>query len=317
MAQALYGEDGFFRRRQAPSDHFRTSAHTGHVFADAIARLIASVDSVLGRPASLDVVDVGAGRGELLIAIDTLLDESLRRRVRMTAVEVARRPVSMPEHIGWQRQLPDHLTGLLLASEWLDNVPLDVVTRDCRDHWRYVLVDEAGVETLGAAPTQIDMAWLATWWPDGHRAEVGRTRDDAWADAVSRVDRGLALGIDYGHVRADRPPLGSLAAYREGREVQPVPDGSCDLTAHVAMDAVAAAVVGPSFLVRQAEALHALGVSGKRPPLAMAHEDPGGYIRALADAGVAAELTDPTGLGGHYWLWHPIGVDLPAPTMGP
>ena len=24
-----------------------------------------------------------------------------------------------------------------------------------------------------------------------------------------------------------------------------------------------------------------------------------------------AELTDPAGLGGHYWLWHPIGIPNP------
>jgi SAM-dependent MidA family methyltransferase len=318
MAEALYGEDGFFRSRAAPADHFRTSAHTGSLFASAIARVVTAVDRALGQPATLDVVDVGAGRGELLTALGALLEPELSARVRMTAVELAPRPDDLPSWIAWQERLPDALTGLLFASEWLDNVPVDVVTIDDDGNWRNVLVDQAGVESIGAMPSDEDAAWLSRWWPDGHRAEVGRTRDAAWADAVSRVTRGLALTIDYGHVLPGRPPLGTLAAYRDGREVQPVPDGSCDLTAHVAMDAAASAVAEPALLVRQSDALHALGVSGQRPPLALAQRDPGGYIRALADASVAAELTDPTGLGGHYWLWHPIGVDLDEllkPTM--
>ena len=38
---------------------------------------------------------------------------------------------------------------MLLATEWLDNVPLDVAVHTA-DGWRYVLVDpESGAETLG------------------------------------------------------------------------------------------------------------------------------------------------------------------------
>jgi SAM-dependent MidA family methyltransferase len=314
MAEALYGDDGFFRR-PAPADHFRTSAHTGQVFAAAIAQVVVAVDRALNHPPVFDVVDVGAGGGELLTGLADQVDDSLRARLRLTAVEVASRPSGLPSAIAWHDRLPETVIGLLIATEWLDNVPVDVVARGGDGRWRYVLVDGVGMETAGDLPSAADAAWLATWWPSGERAEIGRSRDEAWADAVGRIRAGAALAVDYGHVRDDRPLLGSLAAFREGREVQPVPDGSCDLTAHVAMDAAASAVDAPAVLVRQSDALAGLGVSGQRPPLALARDDPGGYIRALAQATVAAELTDPTGLGGHYWLWHAIGIDLPAPTM--
>jgi hypothetical protein len=78
------------------------------------------------------------------------------------------------------------------------------------------------------------------------------------------------------------------------------------------MDAVAAAgaaVTGlDGALVRQRPALRALGVDGRRPPLSLAREDPTGYVRALATASAAAELTDPDGLGGHWWLLQPVGL---------
>jgi SAM-dependent MidA family methyltransferase len=90
-----------------------------------------------------------------------------------------------------------------------------------------------------------------------------------------------------------------------------VPDGSCDLTAHVAIDAVRAAgerTAGrAAVLMRQADALRALGADGGRPPLALASTDPTGYVRALAAASEVAELTDPAGLGGHFWLLQPVG----------
>lgn len=316
MQDALYGETGFFRQRAIPSEHFRTSAHTGHTFGIAIATVLRSLDEALGHPDPIDVVDIGAGQGELLVALGELATEELVGRMRRVAVEVAPRPESLPPGIEWRHQPPEQLTGLLIATEWLDNVPVDVVTRDHHGAWRYVLVDNQGVEAIDGPPDPHDASWLATWWPDGQRAEVGRSRDIAWVQAVSHLTRGLALAVDYGHTRDDRPPLGTLAAYRNGLEVQPVPNGSCDLTAHVAMDAAGFAVTGRPFtLVRQTDALRALGVTGRRPPLALAHEDPGRYIRALANASVAAELTDETGLGAHYWLWQPIDVGLPPPTM--
>jgi SAM-dependent MidA family methyltransferase len=315
MASALYGPDGFFvRAPDGPAGHFRTSVHASPLFAGA-----------LGRPDPFDVVDVGAGRGELLTTLCRLVvaDKATPRsrvrrrplgeRIRFTAVEVAPRPRGLDEGIRWRRAVPDGIVGVLVATEWLDNVPLDAAEVD-RDGWfRRVLVDPAtGVETLGGVVHAADAFWLARWWPGraepGERAEIGWPRDVAWADAVSSVRRGCALAVDYGHVRDRRPALGTLTGYRGGRQVAPVPDGTCDVTAHVAMDAVAEAAGTPYALVTQRDALRALGVDGARPPLDRARTDPAGYVRALAGAGAAAELTDPAGLGGHWWLLHTIGI---------
>jgi SAM-dependent MidA family methyltransferase len=167
---------------------------------------------------------------------------------------------------------------------------------------------------------------LARWWPlsvPGTRAEIGRPRDEAWAGAVGTVEQGAALAVDYGHLASARPPLGTLTAFRNGREVPPVPDGSCDLTAHVAFDALAdahrswtpVALIGATnvqdreVLTTQRDALRALGLDGARPPLALARRDPAGYLRRLAAASSVAELTEPAGLGGHYWLLQPVGLD--------
>jgi SAM-dependent MidA family methyltransferase len=306
MFRALYGPSGFFVAGAGPAAHFRTSALASALFARAVLALVEAVDEALGSPPVLDVIDVGAGRGELLRTLYSLAP--FRDRLRPVAVEVAPRPADLPPVIGWQRDLPASASGLLLATEWLDNVPLDVACVD--DAIRYICVDPAsGEESLGEPVSAEDAAWLARWWPamsPGDRAEIGLPRDRAWASAVSTIERGLALCVDYGHLRASRPSFGTLTGYREGRQVAPVPDGSCDLTAHVAMDSLA----GPaSVLVSQREALRALGVSGTRPPLTLASTDPARYVRSLAAASAAGELTDPAGLGGHWWLLEPIGIE--------
>jgi SAM-dependent MidA family methyltransferase len=213
-------------------------------------------------------------------------------------------------------ELP-RVTGLLVANEWLDDVPLDVVELTA-DGPRLVLVDEAGTEAPGPAPDPADAAWLARWWPlaeVGDRAEVGRTRDEAWAAAVGRLERGVAVAVDYGHEAGSRPSGGTLTGYRAGAQVRPVPDGSCDLTAHVALDAVAVAGrtagAGDTRLDDQRSALMSLGVDPRRPPLDPA--DPAAYLAALRRAGEAAELTDRAGLGRFGWLVQGVGMTVPFP----
>jgi hypothetical protein len=51
---------------------------------------------------------------------------------------------------------------------------------------------------------------------------------------------GCALMIDYGHTAERRPVTGSLAAYRDGRALEPVAGPAVNLTAHVAVDAIRA-----------------------------------------------------------------------------
>ncbi|WP_305787591.1 SAM-dependent methyltransferase [Symbioplanes lichenis] len=309
MKSALYGPAGFFTT-SGPADHFRTSVHASPLFAGALLRLVEAVDAALGRPPLLQVVDVGAGRGELLAALHASAGSS---RVRFVGVEVGPRPTGLPAEIEWQRDLPAGFDGLLLATEWLDNVPLDIAEVGDDGRVRQVLVDRAGNETLGGDIDPADLSWLAQWWPSaraGDRVELGRPRDQSWAEAVATVRRGAALVVDYGHMLRDRPALGTLTGFRDGRQVVPVPDGSCDLTAHVALDSVAAAGGGTYRMVRQRAALRALGVDGARPPLSLARTDPAAYLRALGAAGAAAELTDPDGLGGHWWLLHEIGIEL-------
>ncbi|RUL94135.1 hypothetical protein EG812_09770 [Verrucosispora sp. FIM060022] len=417
MERALYGTDGFFVSGAGPAAHFRTSVHASPVFADALLRLIHHLDGVLGHPSVFDVVDVGAGRGELLRALfvgvgvsgeptrsgrsgliparvgspetptttatvrpspvnplkittgygdsyasDVTVGGSvpLAQRVRFTAVELAPRPDDLPEQIAWTDRIPAGVTGLLLATEWLDNVPLDLAVHTGTG-WHYLLVDPtSGEETIGEPVGRADLDWISTWWPSStgsgfraarpaqgssltarsrsgcpetptdrtplplERVEIGRNRDEAWADAVGNVERGLALAVDYGHLRAERPVDGTLTGYRAGRQVPPVPDGSCDVTAHVAMDSVASAgerVARCAYLLgSQRDGLRALGADGGRPPLSLAVSDPAGYVRALAAASAAAELTDAAGLGGHLWLWQPVGLSadrLPAGCAGP
>src|SRR5215813_12504893 len=322
MRDALYGPGGFYARGEPPSRHFRTSTHVSPSYAGAMLVLLREVDAALGHPGRLDLVDVGAGRGEMLGQLlgEAGRDGGLAARIAARAVEIAPRPDGLDPRIRWQASPPAAIAGLVIASEWLDNIPLDVAELT-PDGPRLVLVEtESGEERAGPPPSKADLAWSRAWWPlhePGDRAELGRTRCQAWAGVVRRITRGLAVAADYGHLRAGRPRQGTLTGYRDGRVVRAIPDGSRDITAHVALDACAAAgrAAGATAteLTTQRQALRALGVTGRRPPLGQAGSDPLGYARALCRASEEAELIDADGLGAFGWLVQAVGLDLPAP----
>ncbi len=283
---ALYGTTGFYRRPEGPAGHFRTASHAGPAdLAVALSRLATELDC----PA---IVDVGAGRGELLTA--------LARRpgsLRLHGVDVVARPAGLPARVGWSAgldatgdELDRALPGaLVIGWELLDVVPTPILELD-DGVARTVLVEPAtGREQLGEPASRADRAWCERWWPieagsDGDRIEVGAPRDRFWAALTERAavaGAGALLAVDYAHRRDDRPAAGSLTGFQAGRAVPPRPDGSMDLTTHVAIDAVAAAGLAAgatsSTLTSQHEALRALGVT-------------------------RAELLDPGGLGGFSWL---------------
>jgi SAM-dependent MidA family methyltransferase len=332
VTQALYAGDrpacrsqGFYQR-EWPAAHFRTSAHVGHHFARAVLRL--------ARLAGVThLVDLGAGGGEVLRG---LADLDGAATVALTGVDLARRPDRLPPRVGWTHDLSVAVTSgpegrvLVLANEWLDDVPADVVEVDGEGQPRLVLVEPAtGRERLGEVVSGDGAAWLARWWPmagapAGMRAELGLPRDAAWADVIATLARlphgGVALAVDYGHTAGGRPPFGTLTGYRAGRQVTPVPDGSCDVTAHVAWDAVAAAGVAAgaasSLRTTQRAALLALGVAAPLPDVALARSDPRQYAADLVVANRAAELLDPAGLGGFGWLLQGVRVDVTGLLAG-
>ena len=310
---ALYAADGFYQRGSGPAGHFATAAHgvpaTGTVLAESLV-------GWLRAEGLSSFVDIGAARGQLARLVHHAAPD-----VAVTGVDVVARP-ALPGPVGWLRSpggpaLPEQLAGLadvlVLANEWLDVVPCPVAQVDRRGRLREVEVRSDGAERLGGDLAAEDLAWVAAHWPlgraePGDRVEVGRARDEAWTDLVSRVRDGVVVAVDYGHLRAVRPRHGTLTGYRSGRPVPPVPDGSCDLTAHVAMD-----TLGADEVVDQRTVLRRLGVGAPAAqPRREAAGDPAAYLGLLSRTAAAGALTARGGFGDFWWAVRRVGRSRPA-----
>ncbi len=169
-------------------DHFTTSIDIG----DHIARFVLQRCAGLGLPDPW-IVDVGAGRGRLL---EQLLALGFPGD-RLLGVDVRPAP-ELPVH--WiQGIAPECLpavAGLVIAHEFLDDLPADVV----RDG-HVELCD--GTRGPVASPQQ--RAW-AERWGDG---VCGLSRDDAWRAIVACVRVGEAIAVDY--------PRGEPVRHAHGR----------------------------------------------------------------------------------------------------
>ena len=301
--ESAYGADGFWRRHW-PGEHFRTASTSGAVIAEP---LVAALDRYGGVET---VVDVGAGRGELLSAL-----AQLRPKLRLGGIDLRPRPDWLPAGISWAADLWDvryagWTTGqaetllqesgpvMLVCCEWLDDLPCRVVHREA-DGWREAVVDDSGEQRSGPRLANADLDWADRWWPNGQRAEIGVNRDRAWSAmaAVVRQRQGCAVMIDYGHRKSERPPNGSFAAYRDGRSVEPMPSTELNLTAHVSIDSLRAAGEAAGLTTelycRQGEAMARLG--SHAPP------DPDTLVE-LSRRSERAALSSPYGWGSHWWL---------------
>jgi len=302
-ADAAYGPGGFWST-QRPGGHFATAVGAGPLVARAVAALV---------PTARVVVDVGAGDGGLLAGLVDLVPH-----VTLVGVDRRARPAGLDPRVRW---VVDHwdvdagrwtgggpaawtglATGapLYVAHEWLDDLPVPVVEQRA-GAWLELDVDRSGHERPGGVVGPTDRAWLARWWSGGVRAEVGRTRDAAWAALVrTALERGgWALAVDYGHLAGLRPAAGTLTAYGRGRQRAPVPDGSVNLTAGVAVDALVEAgeAVGAMTLLLDRQA----AVLDRVVP-----EDPAGPapdpLQALVRRGERAAVTDRRRWGDLWWL---------------
>lgn len=326
--QAALENDGFWHREQ-PADHFLTSVGNtddpaltaqfaafldGRRLRGAGARLSSALAGVQG------IIDLGAGDGALLRALARLRPDLARH-----GVDVRPAPGNLPPATGWSRarwdvrtdrwtrvdatqpmappwSRPDAGPVLVVAHEWLDDLPCRVAGRG-PDGWELLGPDGP----TGQPPDAAERAWLDRWAGDAEVAEVGLTRDRAWARVAGTVPPGsVLLAIDYGHLRSTRPRGGALLGYRSGRLVAPRPDGRTNITAPVAVDSLAAAVeqvsgVRPLLVARQAEVV---GQVGATPPQGAGPAE--SVLAGLVAANRRRVLADPTRFGANWWIAHHV-----------
>jgi len=271
-----WAETATFYPHHRPSAHFRTSSRSSGHIADALAHIVLEQWERLRGPEDFTVTDTGADDGHLLDAIRSRIPSHVRPQVRWRAVDLVEGACDAEWIVADIRHvdLPPS-PGVLVAQELLDDIPCTIVENDERGRpWVVGIEDDSLPAPLEPLRSHNDLTWLDTWWPDVTpfaTREVGLSRDRVWQRLRASVTAGVAIAIDYGHVREERRcgrwAGGTVRAFRSGRVVRPAPDGRCNITAHVAMDSLA-----PAPLLRQSQVT---GIGGAEGNLLWLIEDRG------------------------------------------
>lgn len=229
---------------------FLTNVELGDLFGACVAQWLHRAWLSVGR-GPFQVLELGAGAGRLANAVWTNApDQQFQKDLRFHLVERgpaaraahARLPLPVESHASLD-EVPAHLgVGALVAHELFDNLPTRRVMR--ADGWKEIVVRLNGNrlrEDLVEAPPDLRelVARLGVRLREGQSAEVCAEAEPLLARALSRLDRGRLLVVDYGgeadELYGDRHPQGTLATYRGHAPGGSPYDhlGEQDVTAHV------------------------------------------------------------------------------------
>jgi SAM-dependent MidA family methyltransferase len=260
MEACLYDPThGYYSRPEATrfADYY-TSVDVHPIFGRLLARQLAQMWDLLGKPRPFLVVEAGAGVGRLAAHI---LDFAAARlpdfyaglryvTVERTEARRSAQALALGRHIASGHaqspaDLPEEIAeGCVFSNELFDAMPVHRVVslngelREC-----YVNCDAGRLveewRPLSSPAVQDYFARQGTTLQEGQQAEAGLAACRWMQDAARRLGRGFVLSVDYGHdareLYSDRHTRGTLLAYHQHRanEDYYAAPGEQDLTAHV------------------------------------------------------------------------------------
>lgn len=301
---------------------FVTAPEISALFSRCLASQCADVLTALGGG---DIVELGAGSGimaaDMLNELEALgslprrylileVSADLRQRQLATLLERARRHF---DRVAWLEQLPDPLTGLIVANEIIDAIPVE----------RFRIHD-GKVSALGVRWQEGRLAWsesaarrelslrvrsiereVGEKFPEGYTSEINLRLEPWIASLAERLTAGVMLFIDYGlprrqYYRPERSEGTLLCHFRQRFHDDPFMHvGLQDIGAWVDFTAVAEAGVSAGLKLAgfATQAHFLMGAGIERYLAAMTHAE---VAERVSIARQAMLLTLPAEMGERF-----------------
>ncbi|MCA1245616.1 class I SAM-dependent methyltransferase [Massilia sp. MS-15] len=296
------------------SGDFTTAPEISPLFGAALARAAAAIIA----QSAPEIIEFGAGTGKLARDVLAALDELGVAVQSYTIIELsgelrARQQEALQDlpQVRWLDAMPDAFSGVVLANEVLDAMPVELVIRqDGRWQRQMVTVTDGAFAFVQAALPEALAAQLARQvpdaeaLPDGYLTEIHPVAEGFMASlaAMMRDGRGAAFLFDYGfpahEYYLDQRVGGTLMChYRHHAHPDPfyLP-GLQDITAHVDFTAMALASqdAGLPVLAYMNQASFLLGCGIGELLLATSPED---ALRFLPQSRAVQKLVSPAEMG--------------------
>ncbi len=246
MAMCLHDSvDGYYATRPGLGRDFVTAPEVSQVFGELLGAWAAHEWVAMGKPASFQLVELGPGRGVMIVDVlraagreKGFLDAANIVLLEVSPVlrraQLDRLPGRKVLHVSDLKEIPEG-PALIVGNEFLDCLPVRQFAKS-PEGWRE--------RRIGLAPDGDGFRFGlggVTALPDGARVDANATEFEfasgletfvaQIAELFQRAD-GRALMFDYGQATAT--PGDTLRAFREGEQVDPLEKpGACDITTDV------------------------------------------------------------------------------------
>jgi NADH dehydrogenase [ubiquinone] 1 alpha subcomplex assembly factor 7 len=236
---------------------FTTSPEVSQMFGELLGLWVGSVWKAIGSPSLLRLIELGPGRGTLMVdALRALrVLPPLYQALSIHLVEInpvlrekQKAALSGVRIIAWHDSIDQVPNGpaVILANEYFDVLPIhQAVKRETGWHERTVEIDDGGKLAFGFAPDpmprfEVLLPPLVRAAPIGAVFEWRSDTEIMKIATRMRDQGGAALIIDYGHVRSDAGDTFQAIARHSFADPLKNP-GQADVTAHVDFQALARA----------------------------------------------------------------------------
>ena len=259
MELALYSpRGGYYSSKEdiwGKEGDYLTSVDISPVFGRVLAKQINEIWGILGSPTPFHLVEVGAGRGNLSVAIQDAVREQHPDLAEVLSLVMVDSHPSLSVEEGERvlqydriEDIPGEVAGIVLSNELIDAFPVHIVVQGEELMELYVALENGEfVEVLDAPSTPRLQEYLTragVTLQGGQRIEVNLRALD-WIERVGRLlKRGFVVTIDYGYPAREYflPRRGGhlLCHYRHSVNEEPYMRVGCqDITSHVDFSALA------------------------------------------------------------------------------
>ncbi|UVW29007.1 class I SAM-dependent methyltransferase [Massilia sp. H6] len=337
MELALYAPElGYYSggaSKLGASGDFTTAPEISPLFGAALARAAAAIIA----QSAPDIIEFGAGTGKLArdvlgalermgVAVNSYTIIELSGELRARQQEALK---DLPQ-VRWIDGFPDSFSGVVLANEVLDAMPVELVIRKDGAWQRQMVTVEQGEFAFVQQPLPGPLAQQlvrqipgAEQLPEGYLTEIHPVAEGFMASLAGMMKhgRGAAILIDYGfparEYYVDQRTGGTLMCHYR-HHAHPAPfylPGLQDITAHVDFTAMALAAQDAGLAVlaymNQASFLLACGIGEL-----LLETDPEDALRYLPQARAVQKLVSPAEMGELFKvLVVGQGVELPEPVV--
>ena len=273
MEMALYTPGlGYYaagRTKLGQQGDFTTSPEISPLFGATITQtLLPVIEKLKNEGQPVNILEFGAGSGALAESIlDALKNEGVSidsyNILDLSADLIERQQFRLKgrtEKVCWINQLPNKFTGIILANEVLDAMPIELITF-IDGKWQYKDVCVSSNDPMSFSfctgsevPNELIPPYLQTAnLLNGYTTEL-HLQGQGWIKTLGQcLDQGIFLTLDYGfpeheYYHSQRGQGTLIGHYRHHTIQDPFYfPGLCDLTAHVNWTAIAKTAIEHGF----------------------------------------------------------------------